>query len=50
MLDRDGVAIKDQRGKIRYAPRIEFTSKAIRDRWSTAVIDATQAAHPDALL
>jgi hypothetical protein len=48
-LDRDGVAMKDQRGKIRYSPLIEFTSMAIRDRWSAAVIDAMRAAHPEAL-
>ena len=48
MLDRDGVAMKDQRGKIRYSPLIEFTSKEIRDRWSAAVIVAMRAAHPEA--
>lgn len=48
MLGRDGVAMKDQRGKIRYSPLIEFTSKEIRDRWSAAVIDAMRAAHPEA--
>jgi DNA-binding cell septation regulator SpoVG len=48
MLDRDGVAMKDQRGKIRYSPLIEFTSKEIRDRWSDTVIEALRSAHPEA--
>jgi hypothetical protein len=48
MVDRDGVALKDQKGKIRYVPVIEFTSKKIRNRWSDAVIEAMRAAHPEA--
>jgi hypothetical protein len=43
-----GIAMKDDAGKIRYAPFIEFRSKEIRDRWSSAVIDALRAAHPEA--
>ena len=27
MIDRDGVSMKDQRGKIRYSPFIEFASE-----------------------
>ena len=47
MLNRDGVVIKDEAGKIRYSPFIEFTSKEIRNRWSDAVIQAMRAAHPE---
>ena len=49
MLDREGAALKDAAGKLRYSPIIEFTSREIRDRWSAAVIDAMRAAHPEAL-
>ena len=47
MLDREGAALKDAAGKLRYSPIIEFASREIRDRWSSAVIDAMQAAHPE---
>ena len=49
MIDREGVAMKDGKGKLRYSPIIEFTSREIRDRWSAAVIEAMRAAHPEAL-
>jgi hypothetical protein len=47
MVDRNGVVLKDEAGKIRYSPFIEFTSKEIRNRWSSAVIQAMRAAHPE---
>lgn len=47
MINRDGVVLKDDNGKIKYTPIIEFTSKEIRNRWSDAVIDAMRAAHPE---
>jgi hypothetical protein len=40
MLDRDGVVMKDDKGKIRYCPIVEFRSKDLREKWSTAVIEA----------
>jgi hypothetical protein len=49
MIDREGVAMKDDKGKLRYSPIIEFASREIRDRWSAAVIEAMRAAHPEAL-
>jgi hypothetical protein len=48
MIGRDGVVMKDEGGKIRYSSFIEFTSKQVRDRWSSAVIDAMRTAHPEA--
>lgn len=48
MVGRDGTAMKDEGGKIRYVPIIEFSSKAIRNKWSDAVIAAMRAAHPEA--
>jgi hypothetical protein len=48
MIDRDGVAMKDQKtGKLRYSPFIEFTSRELRDRWSASIIEAMRAAHPE---
>jgi DNA-binding cell septation regulator SpoVG len=46
MIDRDGVALRDEKQKIRYQPIIEFTSKNIRDRFSDQVIAALKLAHP----
>jgi DNA-binding cell septation regulator SpoVG len=49
MIDRDGVAMKDAAGKVRYSPIIEFTSKEVRERFSAAVIDGLRASNPEAL-
>ncbi|MEE3502640.1 hypothetical protein [Acidiphilium acidophilum] len=49
MVGRDGVAMKDAAGKARYSPIISFTDKATREKWSSAMIAALLAAHPDAL-
>jgi hypothetical protein len=48
MIDRDGHAMKDPKGKIRCTPLIEFTSKEIRDRFISTVIEAIRLAHPEA--
>ena len=50
MLDRNGVAMKDADGKIRYAPVVSFASRQACDEFSHAVIAALRTAHPDALL
>jgi DNA-binding cell septation regulator SpoVG len=47
MVSRDGTVMKDDAGKVRYTPIIEFTSKEIRTRWSNSVIEAMRAAHPE---
>jgi hypothetical protein len=49
MIGRDGSAMKDQNGKIKYAPVISFAEKARRDLWSGAVIGALHGAHPELL-
>ncbi len=49
MIGRDGVAMKDAAGKARYSPIISFTDKTVRERWSSAMIAALVATHPDAL-
>lgn len=48
-LTRDGQAVKDDAGKIKYVPVVSFESKAVRDRFSASVIEALRAAHPEAL-
>jgi hypothetical protein len=50
MLDRNGVALRDDRGKIRYSPVITFSSKEVRDRFSDAIIEAVRVAYPDVLV
>ncbi len=42
MMGKDGVALTDDKGKIRYSPVIEFASKEIRDRWSAGVVEAIE--------
>jgi hypothetical protein len=49
MIGRDGVALKDEKGKVKYAPVVSFTDKNTRNRWSDAVIVALHAAHPELL-
>lgn len=44
---RDGAIMKDDKGKVRYLPIIEFVSKEARNKWSDSVIEALRAAHPD---
>ncbi len=46
MIGRDGVAMRDDAGKARYAPVVEFAGKDVRDRFSAGVITALRAAHP----
>ncbi len=47
MVSRDGAVLKGDDGKLRYVAMIEFASKEIRTRWSSSVIEAMRAAHPD---
>ena len=48
-VDKDGMALKDGDGKVKYSPIISFTSREIQTRWSDAVINALRISHPDAL-
>jgi hypothetical protein len=50
MIGRDGVAMRDDKGKIRYVALITFATKDRRDRFSEAIIEAMRIAHPDALV
>ncbi len=49
MLDRDGAAMREAAGKVRYLPVVSFTAKEVRDRFSNAVIEAMRLAYPDEL-
>ena len=46
---KDGKTVVDDNGKTKYTPLIEFVSKAVRDRWSSSIVDALREAHPEAL-
>jgi DNA-binding cell septation regulator SpoVG len=48
-VDRNGVALRDSEGRVKYAPIIEFATRELRDRFSSEVIAALRAAHPEAL-
>jgi hypothetical protein len=50
MLNKDGVALRDERGKIKYAHCFDFDSREIRDAFSRACIAAVTRAFPDALV
>ena len=49
MISRDGVVMRDDKGKIRYSPVVTFADKSTSKRWSDAVIQALHAAHPELL-
>lgn len=49
MLDRDGVALRDADGKIRYSPTITFFNHGTRTSWSRQIIAALHIAHPEVL-
>lgn len=45
-VSKDGIAIKDERGKIKYFRIIEWMDKETADRFSEGVIQAIEAKHP----
>lgn len=47
-IDRQGVARRDERGKIAYASILQFADKATSDAFSTQVIQALLEAYPRA--
>jgi hypothetical protein len=48
MVGGDGVALRDERNKVRYgAPLIEFASPLARNRFSEQVLEALRQAHPE---
>lgn len=49
MLNAAGAVLRDDKGKIRYAPVLEFESREVRDAFSAAIWLAALAAHPPEL-
>jgi hypothetical protein len=50
MVDRNGMAMRDAAGKLRYSPMLEWGDREAQTRFSAAVIAAVRAAHgPEAL-
>lgn len=45
-MGRDGVALKDEGGKIKYVPIIRWSSKEMADAFSEGVIAAVEREHP----
>lgn len=48
-VDRTGQALRDDKGKVRYTPILEWSDRAASDRFSDGVIAAIEAQHPGAL-
>ena len=48
MVDSDGTVKRDEGGKIKYVPLLQWATKAASDRFSDSVIAALQEKHPDA--
>ena len=47
-LDQTGSARRDDKGKIRYSPCIEWADRSAADRFSAGVVIAIETAHPGA--
>jgi hypothetical protein len=48
VVGRDGIAQRTADGKARNEPTVSFTDRWVQERWSTAVIEALRAEHPEA--
>lgn len=48
MIDREGAVLRNDAGKTRYVPILEWDSKAAGDRFSESVVAALEAAFPGA--
>jgi len=49
MLDEDGQALRDDRGKIRYAETLCWRSRDLADQFSAAAVELVRRANPGAL-
>ena len=47
MIDRDGQALREPNGKLKYSPVVDFKDKHTRERFSQAVIAAMRTSLPD---
>lgn len=48
MLDADGLALRDEGGKIRYASQLRWATHGLSARFGQRVIQLVVAEHPDA--
>jgi hypothetical protein len=48
MVDRDGMVMRGDDGKVRYSPILQWRDRRTAERFSHALIEALLAAHPDA--
>jgi hypothetical protein len=48
-LGADGTVQKDDKGKIKYAPILEWADRAAGERFNVAVLDALRITYPDCL-
>lgn len=48
-IDRNGVALREETGKIRYTPIVGFANRELRSKFSDQVIGALRASYPEAL-
>jgi hypothetical protein len=48
MIDGAGAAVRDDKGKIRYVPLLEWLDKDAADKFSQAVIEAVEREYPGA--
>lgn len=46
---KDGLPIRDERGKLAYSPILEWRDKRLRDAFSERVVALVRQQHPDAL-
>ena len=47
-MGRDGTQMRAPDGKLLWRPVVSFSSKKARDNWSSSVIEALKASHPEA--
>jgi hypothetical protein len=45
-INKEGVALRDERGKMKYVPLISWMDKGTADRFSEGVIQAIEAQYP----
>ena len=45
LVGKDGLVLKNDQGKVRYSPIVEWKDKESRERFSAAVIAAVEAKH-----
>jgi hypothetical protein len=48
LLDANGTALRDERGKVRYAPILEWSDRATGEAFSQAAVRIIEAQHPSA--